>query len=50
VTQSGSSVPYSQVVQQYAQAAHDSIDNSDVSPGTKDLVHGYFDALEGQGQ
>jgi hypothetical protein len=28
--------------------AHDAIDNSDVSPGTKDLVHSYFDGLEGQ--
>lgn len=48
VVQGGSSVPYSQVIQQYNQAAHDAIDNSTISPDMKDLVHGYFDTLEGQ--
>lgn len=46
--QSGNAVPYSQVIQQYNQAAHDAIDSSNVSPDTKDLVHNYFDTLEGQ--
>lgn len=44
----GSSVPYSQVIEQYNQMAHDAIDNSNISPDTKDLVHDYFDTLEGQ--
>jgi len=48
VVQGGSSVPYSQVIEQYNQAAHDAIDNSNVSPDMKDLVHGYFNILEGQ--
>jgi len=48
VVQGGSSVPYSQVIKQYNQAAHNAIDNSNVSPDMKDLVHGYFDTLEGQ--
>lgn len=48
VVQNGSSVPYSQVIQQYSQMAHDAIDNSSISPSLKDLVHGYFNALEGQ--
>ncbi len=48
VVQGGSSVPYSQVIQQYNQAAHDAIDNSNISPDMKDLVHGYFNTLEGQ--
>lgn len=48
VVQQGSSVPYSQVVQQYNQQAHDAIDNSNAPPDVKDLVHNYFDALEGQ--
>ncbi|HZR39105.1 MAG TPA: hypothetical protein VFB12_03245, partial [Ktedonobacteraceae bacterium] len=44
----GNSVPYQQVIQQYNQAAHDAIDNSNVSPDMKDLVHNYFNSLEGQ--
>ena len=48
VVQGGSSVPYSQVVQQYNQAAHDAIDNSSIPDSQKDLVHGYFNSLEGQ--
>ena len=48
VVQNGSSVPYSQVVAQYNQMAHDAIDNSSVSPAMKDLVHSYFNTLEGQ--
>jgi len=48
VVQNGSSVPYSQVVERYKQMAHDAIDNSDISPDLKDLVHGYFNTLEGQ--
>jgi septal ring factor EnvC (AmiA/AmiB activator) len=47
VVQNGSSVPYSQVIEQYNQMAHDAIDNSDISPDLKDLVHGYFNTLEG---
>ncbi len=46
--QQGSSVPYNQVIQQYNQAAHDAIDNSNTPPDVKDLVHNYFDTLEGQ--
>jgi hypothetical protein len=46
--QQGNSVPYNQVIQQYSQAAHDAIDNSNAPPDVKDLVHNYFDTLEGQ--
>ena len=48
VVQNGSSIPYSQVIERYKQMAHDAIDNSDISPDLKDLVHGYFNTLEGQ--
>lgn len=48
VVQNGSSVPYSQVIAQYNQLAHDAIDNSSISPAMKNLVHSYFDTLEGQ--
>ena len=48
VVQGGSSVPYSQVVEEYAQAAHDAIDNSGIPTDEKDLVGGYFNSLEGQ--
>ncbi len=48
VVQGGSSVPYSQVVEEYAQAAHDAIDNSGIPINEKDLVGGYFNSLEGQ--
>jgi hypothetical protein len=50
VVQPGTSIPYSQVIEEYSQMAHDAIDNSGVSPDTKDLVQNYFDTLEGQGQ
>src|SRR6266487_2330038 len=48
VVQQGNAVPYSQVVEQYNQMAHDAIDNSNVNPSLKDLVHNYFNSLEGQ--
>nr|MBA2287078.1 hypothetical protein [Ktedonobacteraceae bacterium] len=48
VVQPGSSVPYPQVIAQYNQQAHDAIDNSSIPPDQKDLVHNYFDSLEGQ--
>ncbi|GHO84688.1 hypothetical protein [Dictyobacter formicarum] len=48
VVQPGSKVPYSQVIEQYNQKAHDAIDNSNVAPNEKDLVHDYFNTLEGQ--
>jgi hypothetical protein len=48
VVQQGNSVPYSQVIEEYNQMAHDAIDNSNVSPDLKDLVHDYFDSLAGQ--
>jgi hypothetical protein len=48
VNQSGSDVPYTQVIQDYSQQAHDAIDNSSVPPDTKDLVYDYFKSLEGQ--
>nr|MBA2394199.1 hypothetical protein [Ktedonobacteraceae bacterium] len=47
IVQPGDSVPYSQVVQQYNQMAHDEIDNSNISSDQKDLVHNYFNQLEG---
>jgi hypothetical protein len=36
------------VIEQYNQMAHDAIDNSNVAPDLKDLVHDYFNTLEGQ--
>ncbi|GCE06253.1 hypothetical protein [Dictyobacter aurantiacus] len=48
VVQPGSDVPYSKVIEQYNQKAHDAIDNSNVAPNQKDLVHDYFNTLEGQ--
>jgi len=48
LVQNGDAVPYSRVIQQYDQLAHDAIDNTNISPDLKDLVHGYFSALEGQ--
>lgn len=48
VVEGGSSIPYSQVVEEYAQAAHDAIDNSGIPTDEKDLVGGYFNSLEGQ--
>ncbi len=47
IVQSGNSVPYSQVIQQYNQMAHDQIDNSNIPSNQKDLVHDYFNQLEG---
>jgi hypothetical protein len=47
IVQAGNSVPYSQVIQQYNQMAHDEIDNSNISSDQKDLVHNYFNQLEG---
>ena len=46
--QSGSPVPYSQVIAQYQQMAHDAIDNSSIPPDLKDLIQGYYNSLEGQ--
>jgi hypothetical protein len=46
--QSGNSVPYSQVIAQYAQMAHDAIDNSNIPPDLKNLIQGYFNSLEGR--
>jgi len=48
VVQPGQSVPFSKVIQHYNTMAHDAIDNSSIPPDLKDLVHGYFDTLEGQ--
>jgi hypothetical protein len=48
VVQPGQSVPFSKVIQEYNAMAHDAIDNSSIPPDLKDLVHGYFDTLEGQ--
>jgi hypothetical protein len=45
--QSGNPVPYSQVIAQYAQSAHDAIDNSNIPPDLKNLVQNYFNSLEG---
>jgi len=45
--QQGSSVAYSQVIAQYAQMAHDAIDNSNIPPDLKDLIRGYYNSLEG---
>ena len=46
--QSGSPVPYSQVIAQYQQMAHDAIGNSSVPPDLKNLIRGYYNSLEGQ--
>ncbi len=46
--QPGKSVPYSQVIAQYAQMAHDSIDNSNIPPDLKNLIQDYFNSLEGR--
>jgi hypothetical protein len=46
--QSGNPVPYSQVIAQYTQMAHDAIDNSNIPPDLKDLIRGYFNSLEGR--
>jgi len=44
----GQSIPYSQVIAQYAQMAHDEIDNSNIPPDLKDLIYSYYNSLEGQ--
>ena len=46
--QSGNSVPYSRVIAQYAQMAHDAIQNSDIPPDMKNLIQNYFNSLEGR--
>ncbi len=50
VVQQGSDQPYSQLIAQYSQMAHDAIDNSNIPPNMKDLIQSYFNSLEGQGQ
>lgn len=44
----GKSVPYAQVIAQYAQMAHDAIDNSNIPPDLKNLIQDYYNSLEGQ--
>jgi len=46
--QSGNSVPYSQVIAQYSQMAHDAIQNSNIPPDMKNLIQDYFNSLEGR--
>ena len=46
--QSGKPVPYSQVIAQYSQMAHDSINNSNIPPDLKNLIQDYFNSLEGR--
>jgi len=46
--QPGRSVPYSQVITQYEQMAHDAIDSSNIPPDLKDLIQEYYNSLEGQ--
>jgi len=46
--QSGKSVPYSQVIAQYTQIAHDAINNSNIPPDLKNLIQDYFNSLEGR--
>ena len=48
--QSGNSVPYSQVIAQYSQMAHDAIQNSNIPPDLKNLIQDYFNSLEGRQQ
>lgn len=48
--QPGVTVPYSQVIANYQQMAHDAVDNSNIPPDLKDLIRGYFNSLEGQKQ
>ncbi len=49
-TQPGVTVPYSQVIANYQQMAHDAVDNSNIPPDLKNLIRGYFNSLEGQKQ
>ncbi len=46
--QPGRSVPYSKVIAQYQQMAHDDIDSSNIPPDLKDLIQEYYNSLEGQ--
>src|SRR6266851_1287747 len=46
--QPGTAVPYSQVIADYEQMAHEAIDNSNIPPDLKNLIQGYFNSLEGQ--
>jgi hypothetical protein len=46
--QPGITVPYSQVIADYEQMAHEAIDNSNIPPDLKNLIQGYFNSLEGQ--
>jgi hypothetical protein len=46
--QSGKPVPYSQVIAQYSQMAHDAINNSNIPPDLKNLIQDYFNSLEGR--
>jgi hypothetical protein len=46
--QSGKPVPYSQVIAQYSQMAHDAIHNSNIPPDLKNLIQDYFNKLEGR--
>jgi hypothetical protein len=46
--QSGNPVPYSQVIAQYSQMAHDAINNSNIPPDLKNLIQDYFNSLEGR--
>jgi hypothetical protein len=46
--QSGKPVPYSQVIAQYSQMAHDAINNSNIPPDLKNLIQNYFTSLEGR--
>ena len=46
--QSGNSVPYSQVIAQYSQMAHDAIQNSNIPPDLKNLIQDYFNSLDGR--
>ena len=45
---SGNSVPYSQVIAQYSQMAHDAIQDSNIPPDMKNLIQNYFNSLEGR--
>jgi hypothetical protein len=46
--QKGNSVPFSQVIAQYSQMAHDAIQDSNIPPDLKNLIQDYFNSLEGR--
>ena len=48
IVQPGRPVPYSKVIAQYQQMAHDDIDSSNIPPDLKDLIQEYYNSLEGQ--